>query len=193
MKELVLATNNPGKIKELEHLLDPIHCIPQIHLNISPAEETGLSFIENAILKARHAANLSQKPALADDSGLIVPALHGQPGIYSSRFSGANATDSTNIHKLLKLLEDTPDEQRGACFYCVIAVVRYENDPAPLIATGQVKGFITRKLTGEEGFGYDSVFYIPTLESTAAQLPLRIKNQISHRAKALKKIKKLLN
>jgi len=192
MKEVLLATGNEGKIKELEFLLSPIQCIPQGEFNIPGVNETGLTFIENALLKARHAAKLSQRPALADDSGLVVHALHGDPGIYSSRYAGKNATDQDNIKKLLHELDNIPDEQRGAYFYCAIVLLRYAKDPAPVIATGQLNGFITRQVSGDGGFGYDPIFYIPSQECTAAQLPLRIKNKISHRAQALKKLRKQL-
>lgn len=189
MKEVILATSNAGKIAELKELLSPIKVIPQSELNISTPDETGLTFIENAILKARFAASVSGKPALADDSGLVVYALNGEPGIYSSRFAGESATDEENIEKLLKEMKDIPDEQRGAYFYCSMALVRHKYDPAPLIATGIMRGYITRQITGEDGFGYDPVFYIPHEECTAAELPRRIKNQISHRAQALESLR----
>ncbi|KTD14273.1 RdgB/HAM1 family non-canonical purine NTP pyrophosphatase [Legionella israelensis] len=192
MKELILATGNKGKISELTALLAPIKCIQQVSLGIPEAKETGATFIENALLKARHASSLSHRPALADDSGLVVHALQGEPGIYSARYAGKDATNTENIKKLLKQLEDTPDEQRSAYFYCAIVLIQHASDPAPLIATGKLNGFITRQPAGSEGFGYDPVFYIPSQECTAAQLPSRIKNSISHRAQALAKLREQL-
>ncbi|WP_412754151.1 RdgB/HAM1 family non-canonical purine NTP pyrophosphatase [Legionella londiniensis] len=191
--ELILATSNPGKIKELKELLSPIACIPQQELGITDAEETGLSFIENAILKARHASSLGKKPALADDSGLVVKALAGQPGIYSARFAGQNASAEDNSRLLLKQLEHIGDEKaRSAYFYCAIAVVEHEYDPTPLIATGKLEGYITRKPQGTEGFGYDPVFYLPEYHCTVAELPIAVKNKISHRAQALMYLKSTL-
>lgn len=186
MKEIVLATGNKGKIAELEALLAPMICIPQSSLNISSIKETGLTFIENAVMKARHASIESDKPALADDSGLVVHALNGEPGIHSARYSGESTNDQHNIDKLLFNLNGVPDEQRAAYFYCAIALVKHPTDPTPLIAFGQLNGYITRQQAGTDGFGYDPVFYVPSQESTVAQLPARIKNTISHRAQALK-------
>lgn len=192
MKELILATANKGKISELKALLEPMECIDQASLGIPDVPETGLSFIENALLKARHACSLGKKPALADDSGLVVYALQGEPGIYSARYAHREASDADNIRKLLGKLSETPDEQRAAYFYCAIVLMRHPSDPAPLIATGQLNGFITRQPTGTGGFGYDPVFYIPQQECTAAQLSSRIKNSISHRAQALVKLREQL-
>jgi XTP/dITP diphosphohydrolase len=188
MKELILATSNHGKIKELQAMLAPIKCIPQQTLEIPDADETGLSFVENAILKARHASKLSGKAALADDSGLVVLALNGEPGIYSARFSGDKATDETNIHALLEKLNDVPDYNRQAFFYCAIALVEHENDPTPVIATGRLEGKITSTLSGTKGFGYDPIFYVPEYDATLAELGPEIKNEISHRARALKQL-----
>lgn len=185
MKEIILATSNTGKIKELQALLAPIHCIPQHLLGIHDAEETGLSFIENAILKARHASRLTNKPALADDSGLVVAALGGKPGIYSARFAGQQATSQENIVLLLKQMAAIPLGKRQAYFYCAIAIVQHADDPMPVIATGKLAGEITQETVGTEGFGYDPVFYLPDYHCTAAQLPTNIKNKISHRAQAL--------
>ncbi|RUQ84448.1 RdgB/HAM1 family non-canonical purine NTP pyrophosphatase [Legionella septentrionalis] len=188
MKELILATGNAGKIAELQSLLAPIHCITQQSLGIDDAEETGLSFIENAILKARHAAAESHKPALADDSGLVVPILDGQPGIYSARFAGPHAGSEDNIALLLEKLQGIPEKQRGAYFYCAIALVKHAKDPTPLIATGKFFGFITLEPKGRQGFGYDPVFYVPQYQCTVAELPAKIKNEISHRALALRSL-----
>lgn len=189
--ELILATSNAGKIKELQQLLAPIHCIPQAELGIVDAEETGLSFIENALIKARHASALTGKPALADDSGLVVPALNGAPGIYSARYAGLQAKDSDNIYLLLNNMQHLDINQRGAFFYCAIALVQYAEDPTPLIATGSMNGRINHQLSGENGFGYDPIFYIEEYQCTAAQLAADIKNSISHRAKALQQLRLL--
>lgn len=192
VKELLLATSNIGKINELKAMLSPIQCIPQYTLHIESAEETGLSFIENAIIKARHASRLANMPALADDSGLVVKALHGQPGIYSARFAGLNATDNENIELLLTKLADVTEEHRDAYFYCALAVVQHADDPAPLVATGKLIGKISKERQGEHGFGYDPVFYIAEHHCTAAQLTTNLKNTISHRALALKQLRTLI-
>ncbi|HAT8179950.1 TPA: RdgB/HAM1 family non-canonical purine NTP pyrophosphatase [Legionella pneumophila] len=192
MKEIILATSNLGKIKELEQLLAPTICIPQTDLGISDAEETGLSFIENAILKARHASSLANKPALADDSGLVVPSLNGEPGIYSARYAGIKANDEDNIQQLLSKMADLSQEQRQAYFFCAIALMQHAKDPTPLIATGVFHGVISMKPCGTNGFGYDPVFYINEYQCTAAELPAKIKNRISHRAKALNQLRALL-
>jgi XTP/dITP diphosphohydrolase len=192
MNELILATSNHGKIKELTALLAPIHCISQSSLGINDAVEDGLSFIENAIIKARHASLHAQRPALADDSGLVVPALNGEPGIYSARYSGPKASDKENIDLLLKNMAHLQSNQREAYFYCAIALVQHAKDPAPLIATGIFKGIIHTELLGEDGFGYDPIFYVPQYQCTVAQLPATIKNSISHRAQALNSLRELI-
>lgn len=189
MNNLLLATSNPGKIAELKALLSPIHCIEQRLLGIEDATETGLSFIENAIIKARHASQLAQKPALADDSGLVVMALQGQPGIYSARYAGEEATDQENLELLLNKMASIPPQQRQAYFYCAIAVVQHATDPTPLIAAGQLRGEISQKPMGNHGFGYDPVFYMAAYKCTMAQLSAELKNTISHRALALKQLK----
>lgn len=193
MKEIILATSNKGKIAELEAILAPIQCISQATLDIGSVEETGLSFIENALLKARFASRIANKPALADDSGLVVAALQGAPGIYSARYAGPQATDADNIALLLKKLEHTPENKRQAYFYCAIALVRHADDPTPIIACGRLPGLITSRPAGKHGFGYDPVFYLPSHQCTAAQLPAKIKNTISHRATALKQLRQQLS
>ena len=193
MNELILATSNPHKILELQALLAPIHCISQQSMGINSAEETGLSFIENAIIKARHASRLSHKPALADDSGLVVPVLQGKPGIYSARFAGVNATDHENIELLLKKLGHTTDGPREAYFYCGLALVLHADDPTPLLAMGKIHGRIAHKQQGEHGFGYDPIFYLPDFNCSMAELPAAIKNTISHRALALLQLQDQLN
>lgn len=188
MKKIVLASHNAGKIKEFGALFAPfnITLIPQAELNIPEAEETGLTFIENAILKARHAAALSGLPALADDSGLAVKALHGAPGIYSARYAGKGAGSHENIQKLLKAMETTPDDQRQAAFHCVLAFLTHADDPAPLIADGLWQGSILRAPRGSAGFGYDPVFFVPSEHKTAAELSEQRKSDISHRGQASK-------
>ncbi|KTD35079.1 deoxyribonucleotide triphosphate pyrophosphatase [Legionella nautarum] len=193
MKEIILATSNRGKIAELEAILSSWRCIPQRSLGISDAEETGLSFIENAIIKARHASQHANKPALADDSGLVVHALNGAPGIYSARFAGTNASDEANINLLLDKLAHTPDSQRQAFYYCAIAFVQHAEDPTPIIATGKFSGTISKTRRGEEGFGYDPIFYLANHHCTVAQLPAKLKNTISHRAQALNQLRKQLD
>ena len=193
MKNLILATSNPGKIAELQAILSSFHCIAQTSLGIPDADETGLSFIENALIKARHASRISNQPALADDSGLVVEALNGAPGIYSARFAGPQASNHDNIELLLSRLAQIPDEHRHAYFYCAIALVQHADDPTPIVATGKFTGQITRECKGEHGFGYDPVFYLPDYQCTLAELPSDIKNTISHRAMALKQLNQLIN
>lgn len=191
--ELIVATSNAGKLAEFQAMLSPIHCIAQRTLGIDDADETGLSFVENAILKARHASRLANKPALADDSGLVVTALHGKPGIYSARFAGVNATDDDNIKCLLTQLASTPLTERTAFFYCALVLVQHADDPMPLIATGTLEGTIIDTPRGEHGFGYDPIFYLNDRACTVAQLPMALKNTMSHRALALKQLRQALD
>lgn len=193
MNKLILATSNAGKIAELQSLLPSFQCISQQTLGINDADETGLSFIENAIIKARNASRFGHAPALADDSGLVVPALNNEPGIYSARFAGPNATDNDNINFLLERLSNTPENQRQAYFYCAIALVQHADDPIPLIATGTFAGTISFERAGEHGFGYDPIFYLTDYQCTLAQLPAEVKNTISHRAIALKQLAHLMH
>lgn len=192
MKEILLATGNAGKIAELQAILSPTICIPQSQLGIESPEETGLSFIENAILKARHASYQSNKPALADDSGLVVEALAGEPGIYSARFAGPQASDADNIDLLLSRLAKTGNDNRTAFFYCAMALVKHHQDPVPKIACGQWMGRIIDKPQGKQGFGYDPIFFVESHQCTAAELPSIIKNTISHRALALQELRRQL-
>lgn len=187
---LVVATNNSGKLKELTDLLTPLafKLVSQGELNIPVIEETGLSFVENAIIKARHAAQRSGCAALADDSGLEVDALQGAPGIYSARFAGATATDEKNNQELLWRLRDIPESQRTARFQCVIVFMRHSQDPTPLICQGTWEGSILLEPRGDQGFGYDPLFYVPAYQCSAAELARKIKNQISHRAQALRQL-----
>lgn len=191
MKEIILASSNPGKIAEFKAILAPIRCTSQTEYNITGAAETGLSFIENALLKARHVSELTGKPVLADDSGLVVAALKGEPGIYSARFAGVNANDKRNIEHLLKKLEGI--ESRRAYFYCALVLVRFATDPTPILACGKWEGEIAERSAGEQGFGYDPIFFVPQYQCSAAQLPREIKNQISHRAQALQHLLKELH
>jgi len=193
INEIILATSNSGKIRELSNLLAPVKCVSQASLGISDAVEAGLSFIENALIKARHASLHAGKPALADDSGLVVPALNGEPGIYSARYAGAQATDKENIHLLLEKMEHLSAKERHAYFYCAIAFVQHAQDPTPVIATGMLHGVIHPTAIGEGGFGYDPIFYIEEYQCTAAQLTATIKNTISHRAKALNQLRLLIS
>ncbi len=191
--KIILASGNRGKLKEFDHILKPLNfqVIPQSEYNISEVAETGLSFIENALIKARHAAKYCQPPALADDPGLVVPALNGEPGIYSARYAGEEATDQSNIEKLLNQLEGIADRQ--AYFYCALVYVRHELDPTPIIATGQFWGEISHQPQGEQGFGYDPVFYLKDYQATAAEIERDEKNQISHRAIASRALLKQLS
>lgn len=188
--KIVIASDNQGKLKELQDALGELtfEFVPQSKFGVTGPEETGLSFIENAILKARHASKETDLPAIADDSGLCVDALGGAPGIYSARYAGPECNDAKNINKLLSSIESITGEDRAAHFFCAIAYVRHATDPAPLIALGQWFGRILEEPVGESGFGYDPVFFIPHLNCTAAQLPMDSKNKISHRAKAIKEM-----
>lgn len=192
--DIVIASGNAGKLKEFASLLEgaDIRVLSQAELGIDGAEETGLTFIENAILKARHAAAESGKAALADDSGLAVDALQGAPGIYSARYSGPGATDQSNVVALLEALKHVPKEQRQAQFHCVLVFVRHALDPTPLVCHGVWEGLIAQQPSGNGGFGYDPVFWIPELDCTAADLTREQKSEISHRGKALRQLRELL-
>lgn len=192
MNSLIIATSNLGKLRELNVLLDPIKCIAQSALGIEPVEETQHTFVENALLKARHASQIAKQPALADDSGLVVPALNGAPGIYSARYAGHHASDQDNIQHLLKQLEPIPQSAWLAYFYCAMVLVRHPEDPTPIIACGKINGIITQTQQGTEGFGYDPIFYLNEHQATMAQLAPHLKNQISHRAQALRLLQQQL-
>lgn len=187
MQKVVLATGNPGKVRELADLLAAfgLDIVAQTELGVESAEETGLTFIENALLKARHASQITGLPAIADDSGLAVDALGGAPGIYSARYAGEDASDQQNLDKLLVALENVPEGQRQAQFHCVLVYVRHAEDPTPLVFHGSWAGEITRAAAGEGGFGYDPIFYVPELGKTAAELSKDEKRAVSHRGKAL--------
>ena len=188
MTQIVLASNNPGKVREISQILADLalEVLPQSAFNIEEVEETGLSFVENAILKARHAAAESGLPAIADDSGLEVDALKGAPGIYSARYAGVGASDSQNLQKLLTELKKVPEAQRTARFQCLMVFMRHAEDPTPLICQGTWEGRITFEPRGESGFGYDPVFFVPSQNCTSAELAPEVKNQLSHRGQALR-------
>jgi XTP/dITP diphosphohydrolase len=189
-KTIVLASNNAGKIKEFNALLSDmgIDVKPQSEFNVEEAEENGLSFIENAILKARNACAQTGLPALADDSGIEVDYLNGAPGIYSARFAGEHGNNEANNTLLLEKLDGVAELERTARFHCVLAYMRHENDPTPKVFHGVWEGRIMTSNEGQEGFGYDRVFYVPECGCSAASLPKEVKNQISHRAKAVKQL-----
>jgi XTP/dITP diphosphohydrolase len=185
MNQLVLASNNEGKIREICRILAPldIEAFPQAHFGVAEAGEPHGTFIENALAKARHANLLTGLPALADDSGLCVEALDGAPGVYSARFAGEPRSDERNNDRVLELLADA--QNRKAHYYCVIVLLRHAHDPQPLIAEGEWHGEIARERRGVGGFGYDPLFLDPLLGKTGAELPMDEKNRISHRGKAL--------
>ena len=187
MTLIVLASNNQGKVREIGQILAglQLEVVPQSTFNIEDADETGLTFVENAIIKARHASAEAGAPAIADDSGLEVDALNGAPGIYSARFAGKGASDEQNLQKLLSELKDIPEEQRTARFQCLMVYMRHAQDPTPIICQGTWEGLITLAPRGENGFGYDPVFFVPTHKCTSAQLAPEVKNQLSHRGQAL--------
>ncbi|MCG6975559.1 MAG: XTP/dITP diphosphatase [Acidiferrobacterales bacterium] len=189
-RRIVLASNNAGKVREIGQLLadQEIEVLPQSEFDIPEAEETGLTFVENAILKARHAAHLAGLPAIADDSGIEVDALNGAPGIYSARFAGKGASDSDNLRKLLEELKDVPEQNRTARFQCLMVYMRHEKDPTPIICQGTWEGCILFEPRGSGGFGYDPVFYVPTHDCASAELAPDEKNRLSHRGQAIRKL-----
>lgn len=184
---LVIASNNKGKIAELAELLKPLGLTPvaQGALGVGEVEEPAVTFVENAILKARHAARVTGLPALADDSGLAVDALGGQPGVRSARYAGESASDEDNVRALLSALEGIPEEQRTAQFHCVLVYLRHADDPTPVICHGRWPGKILDHPRGEGGFGYDPVFLVPETGTSAAELSREDKGRISHRGRAL--------
>lgn len=184
-EKIVLASGNAGKVKEFTRLFAErnVTIIPQKELGVKDVPETGTTFVENAIIKARHAARETGLPAIADDSGLVVNALGGAPGIYSARYAGENAQDLDNIEKLLAALSNNQD--RRAHFFCMLVFMRHHDDPVPLISEGYWHGTITHEITGTGGFGYDPVFHVPSHNCTAAELDRQLKNAISHRGQAM--------
>lgn len=187
---IVLATSNPGKLKELQALLAPLalEVLPLGNFTTVAADETGLSFVENALLKARHAASAAGLPAIADDSGLEVDALQGAPGIYSARYAGEDASDLDNLNKLVAAMRGLPAFQRSARYRCALAFMRWDRDPAPLICQASWEGRIIDEPRGSGGFGYDPVFELVERGLTVAQLPLEEKNHLSHRGRALQEL-----
>ena len=192
MQKVVLASNNPGKVRELAELLSErdLELLPQSAFGLTEVAETGLTFVENAILKAREAAKVAGLPAIADDSGIVVDALDGQPGIYSARYAGSAATDEENLTKLLAALDGVPEEKRTARFYCLIVYMSHPADPTPIICDGTWEGRILFERRGKGGFGYDPVFYLPELGCSAAELLPAKKNALSHRGQALRALVK---
>ncbi len=192
MTRIVLASNNQGKLREFQQILEPkgVDLVPQSEFDFEEAEETGLSFVENALIKARHACRETGLPALADDSGIEVDALDGEPGIYSARYAGIEGpeADAENNLRLLGELEQVPEQDRGARFQCVIVFMRHATDPMPLICQGTWEGRILFEEKGDNGFGYDPLFYVPGHDCASAELEPEIKNSISHRGQALNKL-----
>ncbi|MEW8626883.1 MAG: RdgB/HAM1 family non-canonical purine NTP pyrophosphatase [Candidatus Thiodiazotropha sp.] len=194
-ERIVLASNNAGKVREINQLLasEQISVVPQKDFNIPDAIEDGLSFVENAIKKARHASGLSGLPAIADDSGIEVDVLKGAPGIYSARFAGPGASDEENLQKLLDRLEAVPQEKRTARFQCLMVYMRHAEDPTPIICQGSWEGRILFEPQGENGFGYDPIFFVPTHNCSSAELDPETKNSLSHRGQALKALLQALS
>lgn len=193
-RTIVLASGNAGKIREINDMLADLdfRVVPQTEFSVPDADETGLSFVENAILKARNAARHTRLPAIADDSGLEVDALDGEPGVQSAHYAGVNATDAANVQKLLTALQEIPDAERTARFRCVMVYLRRPDDAMPLIAVGTWEGRIARAPRGSNGFGYDPVFIVPDRNCTSAELSPEDKNQLSHRGQALRSLVSLL-
>ena len=192
MSRIVLASGNPGKLREFQQMLAEknVELLPQSEFDFEEAEENGLSFVENALIKARHACRETGLPALADDSGIEVDALDGEPGIYSARYAGVQGpeADSENNIKLLGELEQVPERERSARFQCVVVFMKHALDPMPLVCQGTWEGRILFEETGSNGFGYDPLFYVPTHDCASAELEPAVKNSISHRGQALSKL-----
>ncbi len=186
--QIVIASNNEGKLREMTALLSGlgIAVAPQSRWGVDDADETGLSFVENAIIKARHAAGLTGLPAIADDSGIELDILNGAPGIYSARYAGSDASDEDNLNLLIDRVKRTGVQRPGARFQCVMVYLRHARDPTPIIAQGTWEGHIVSEPRGDAGFGYDPVFYVPTHACTSAELQADVKNTISHRGQALR-------
>ena len=186
MKKIILASNNTGKIREFNAMLTGVYeVVSMSDMNVKEVPETGLTFVENALIKARNASMQSGLPALADDSGIVVDALGGAPGIYSARYAGNHGDDEANTQKLLDDMTQVSDAQRSARFWCAIVFVEHANDPTPIIIQRGWEGEIMREKSGENGFGYDPIFYVPTHKKASAELSPEQKNNISHRGKAL--------
>ncbi len=191
-RKIVLASGNPGKIREIQAILQQHPIVPQSEYNVPEAAETGTSFVENAIIKARNAARFSGLPAIADDSGLVVDALNGAPGVTSARYAGHAATDKQNLQKVLQELISVPEHLRTARFICIMVFMEHELDPFPLIAQGVWEGRILHRPAGENGFGYDPIFWVPLENCASAELTPERKNVLSHRGKALAMLTELM-
>lgn len=192
---IVLATNNKGKIKEFKEIINNtnINLVLQSEYNVPSVDETGTTFVENAIIKARNASKYTGLPSIADDSGLSVDCLNGQPGIYSSRYSGENTTDQENNRKLLENISKCENKLRTARYWCVIVFMKHYEDPTPIICQSSLEGIIVDKPKGTNGFGYDPLFYLPELDKTVAELPIEIKCKLSARGKCVRQIVEILN
>ena len=193
--KIVFASGNAGKVREIAQLLDglDIDVLPQSEFDVPEIEETGLTFLENSILKARNAAQHTGLPSIADDSGIAVDVLQGHPGIYSARFAGLGASDEDNLLKLIDMIKPFPEEQRTARFICSMVYLRHKDDPVPIIAQGVWEGQLVTDPKGENGFGYDPVFYVESQQCTSAELPPEVKNKLSHRGQALMQLLDKLN
>ncbi len=187
IKKIVLASGNAGKVREINKLFigSGIEVIPQTELNVPEVPETGTTFVENAIIKARHAAEVTGLPAISDDSGIEVDALNSRPGVYSARYAGENANDENNNNLMLKELQGVPEAERTARYQCLIVFMRSHTDPVPIITQGSWEGRILEAPQGDGGFGYDPIFYVPTHDCSGGELALDVKNTLSHRAIAL--------
>lgn len=194
-ESIVLASNNAGKVREINELLETeqIRVVPQGELGVTEAEETGLTFVENAIIKARNAARHTALAAIADDSGIEVDALNGAPGIYSARFAGPGASDAANLEKLIDALQGVPEALRSARFQCLLVYMRHGEDPTPVVCQGTWEGRIALVPRGDNGFGYDPVFLVPGEGCSAAELPATTKNRLSHRGQALRALVRYLS
>lgn len=188
--QIVFASGNAGKLREIAQLLEGLNLeiLPQSEFDVPEIEETGLTFVDNAILKARNAAHHTGLPAIADDSGIAVDVLQGRPGIYSARFAGVGASDEENLEKLIRMVKPFPDEERTARFICSMVYIRHEEDHVPVIAEGVWEGQLLIDPKGQNGFGYDPIFYVSSQQCTSAELPPEIKNKLSHRGQALRKL-----
>lgn len=193
MTSIVLASGNAGKIREIQAILQNDKILPQSQFNVLEPEETGSTFVENAIIKARNAALHCNLPAIADDSGLVVDALHGAPGVISARYAGAGASDQANLQKVLQLLQGVADELRTARFICLMVYLRHADDPTPLIAQGIWEGRILQQPVGDNGFGYDPIFWVEQYQCSSAQLAPELKNALSHRGLALRSLSQQLD
>ncbi len=189
-QSIVLASNNPGKTKEINALLDDssFNVISQSEFSVEEVEETGLTFVENALIKARNAATYTDHPVIADDSGIEVPALKGRPGIYSARYAGVGASDEENLIKLIEDIKLLSEADRMARFVCVMVYLKHAEDPTPIIPQGIWNGVVLTEPRGENGFGYDPMFYVPTHDCVSAELLPEIKNSVSHRGQALRQL-----